>query len=252
MRVSPFVYFNEVPQVAAAGIVELPVTRGLYAYYDAGISASYSGSGTNINDLSPNNKDGTLAGTWGWVELTGIEGRVFRMGASGTGTRIDFPTLNPATTGEITFFLSFFIHPGSTYAFDAVDLLIGRDSQAYGILGADASPYDFRTLFAINDSFDLSSTPVNSATGSKWHIAGFSFKDSDNSLKYVADGSTGSLTFSSTMDSSNMAISWNSAGVPGRTLGSGSMTQVLAMYTSSLSTDELLQNYNAIKARYGL
>ena len=39
------------------------VTSGLQLFYDIGNSASYPGSGTNINDLSNNGRSGTLSGS---------------------------------------------------------------------------------------------------------------------------------------------------------------------------------------------
>lgn len=257
MRVSPFVYFNEVPQVAAvAGLTQLPVTRGLYGYYDAAFSESYSGSGTNINDLGPNNKDGTLNGTWTWETGSDYDARAWRLGALGTTNNMQFPTFNPATTGEITFFVSFYLPSNTTYAFDAVEPLVARRSSAgngYGIF-ALGSNYTYKLGFGIDDNYDLTSAPNNSSTGSQWHVAGFSFKDSTNTGNFVADGVTGSFTLTANMTNGNFVrpAGTNQAGVPGRQMQTGSLFQVYAMYTSSLSTDELLENYNAIKDRYGL
>ena len=236
----------------AAGIQRLAVSQSLYAYYDVAFTESYSGSGqTTIFDLSGNNNNGSVVGTVNY-NTANVSGSVLRLGASGNTNRVDMPQLT--LSGGFTFTMAWYMTSAS-YQFDATELFAGRDNEAYGILSLN-NTYNACNLPIINDTYgaSLTPTPTNSAQSGSWHISQFSFDDASNTVNYCMDGTTGSYTVTAAITTGTITPKWNfnNPALPNRYLNSGSMMQVMALYTGSLTTQQLLDNHNSIKARYGL
>jgi hypothetical protein len=239
------------------GITRLAISSSLWAYYDIGFSASYSSSGqTTVFDLSGNNNHGAIAGTVNYNDA-GISGSVLRLGASSQSNRVDTPSISLPTGGSITMVISFYIQ-SAVYYVGSTELMGGRDGQGdyYGYYATNDTDWDSQWAPTIENYAQVPiPQPVNSAASGSWHIAQFSFNDSTNVWNWCADGVTGSYTAATSFNNASLAkISWNNnpAGLPNRYLNSGSMMQVMAIYTGSLSTQELLDNHNSIKLRYGL
>jgi hypothetical protein len=242
---------SEVAPVVS-GIQRLAVSSSLYAYYDIAFTASYSGSGqTTVFDLSGNNKSGSVVGTVNY-NTADISGSVLRLGASGQGNRVEMPQLTLGN--EQTWVMAWYMTSAS-YQFDAIEFFAGREPEAYGMFALD-NTYNGVALPFINDVYgaSLTATPTNSGQSGSWHISQFSFTDSTNTLNYCMDGATGSYTITTSVSTGTITpkFNFNNASLPNRFLNSGSMVQVMALYTGSLSTAELLQNHNGLKARYGL
>jgi hypothetical protein len=235
------------------GIQPLAISSSLYAYYDIAFTASYSGSGqTTVFDLSGNNKSGSVVGTVNY-NTAGISGSVLRLGASGNGNRVEMPalTLGVGQTWVMAWYMQ-----SANYQFDFTEFFAGRDPDAYGMFAAN-NVYNACILPLINDQYGatLTPTPTNTGQSGSWHISQISFNDTTNTLNYCLDGGTGSYTLTTAVSTGNVTPKWNFnnvTGLPNRYLNSGSMMQVMALYTGSLSNDEMLQNYNGLKARYGL
>jgi hypothetical protein len=235
-----------------SNIQPLAVSSSLYAYYDIAFTSSYSASGqTTVFDLSGNNKSGSVVGTVNY-NTAGISGSVLRLGASGTGNRVEMPALTLGV-GQ-TWVMAWYMTSGS-YQFNGIEFFAGRDPQGYGMFALD-NVYNACVLPIIDDIYgaSLTLTPTNSAQSGSWHISQISFNDTTNTLNYCMDGATGSYTITTSVSSGTITPKWNfdNSGLPTRFLNSGSMMQVMALYTGSLSTAELLQNHNGLKARYGL
>jgi len=244
---------QSVVEPAVSGIQRLAVSSSLYAYYDVAFTASYSGSAqTTIFDLSGNNKSGSVVGTMNY-DNAGISGSVLRLGASGTGNRVDMPQLT--LSGGVTFTIAYYINSAS-YQPTVTELFSGRDNEAYGIFAGNSTAISGAFTQEINDtdSFPIQYAPINSAQSGSWHISQFSFNDASNTINFCGDGVTGSYTLVATITTGTITPKFNydNGSLPNRFLNSGSMVQVMALYTGSLSTAELLQNHNSLKARYGL
>ena len=251
-----FGYNQNYPVAVAAaigGIQRLAVSSSLYAYYDVAFTASYSGSGqTKIFDLSGNNKSGSVVGTMNY-DTAGISGSVLRLGASGTANRVD---MAPVTlSGGVTFTIAYYINSAS-YGTTVTELFSGRNPQAYGIFAGNSTTISGAFTQEINDtdSFPIQYAGTNSAQSGSWHISQFSFNDASNTVNFCADGVTGSYTLVATIGGGAITptFNYNNGAIPARFLNSGSMVQVMAIYTGSLSTSQLLENHNSLKARYGL
>jgi hypothetical protein len=238
-----------------SGIQPLAISSSLYAYYDIAFTSSYSGSGqTTVFDLSGNNKSGSVVGTWNY-NTAGISGSVLRLGTSSNSNRVEMPSLT--LSGSVTFVTAWYMTSGS-YQFDFIDLFGGTDPEYYGMFIGNNAGNSSRVLPSINDVYDISATtsgiPSGSASSGSWHISQFSFNDTTNIWNWAMDGITGSYTQAAAMTNGTITPKFNfdNGSLPNRFLNSGSMMQVMALYTGSLSTAELLQNHNGLKARYGL
>jgi hypothetical protein len=244
--------FNQYYPIAAAPepaptIQRLAVSSSLYAYYDVAFTASYSGSGqTTIFDLSGNNKSGSVVGTMNYNTST-ISGSVLRLGSSSNGNRVDMPqlTLGAGQTWVLAWFMT-----SANYTFNGVEPFVGRDPEGYGIF-AQNNAGGGRTLPVVNDVATVDLMPLNSGQSGSWHISQFSFNDTTNTVNWCMDGTTGSYTLSAAVGTGTLIPKFNNNS-GARTLNSGSMMQVMALYTGSLTTSELLQNHNSLKGRYGL
>lgn len=249
--------FNQNYQVSAiapfvSNIQPLAVSSSLYAYYDIAFTSSYSASGqTKIFDLSGNNKSGSVVGTMNY-DTAGISGSVLRLGASGTANRVEMAPVN--LSGGVTFTIAYYINSAS-YGTTVTELFSGRNNQAYGIFAGNSTAISGAFTQEINDtdSFPIQYAGTNSAQSGSWHISQFSFNDASNTINFCADGVTGSYTLVATIAGGAITPKFNydNANLPTRFLNSGSMVQVMALYTGSLSTSQLLENHNSLKARYG-
>jgi hypothetical protein len=227
----------------------LATSASLWAYYDIAYTASYNGTGSTVYDLSGEGHNGSIVGTVNYND-GGVLGNVLRLGASGQGNRVEMPSLGaPANQTWVIAWLG----KNISYQFATTELFMGRDDDAYGIYAGNAD-LGWRAYPAINaaDQYPDYSNPVSSSIPDVWHISQFSFNDSTNNVNYCFDGSTGSFTLVTSVDG-GITPKWNyNSSFTSRYMGSGSMMQVMAIYTGSLTTNELLANHNSIKDRYGL
>lgn len=250
--------FNQNYPVAAApapppagGIQRLAVSSSIWAYYDIAFTASYSSSGqTTVFDLSGNGNNGSTTGTVNY-DTAGISGSVLRLGASSQANRVEMPqvTLGAGQTWVMAWYMQ-----GASFQFGAIEFFAGREPDAYGMFAGNEGNGS-RVIPVINDvnEFPNFTNPTNSATSGSWHISQFSFDDSSNTWRYCFDGITGSFTLAATVSTGTITPKWNyNSGLTDRYLLSGSMMQVMALYTGSLTTQQMVDNHNSIKARYGL
>jgi hypothetical protein len=245
-------YLISAPVPPPATLSRLAVSASLWAYYDIAFTESYSGSGqTKVFDLSGNNNSGSVVGSVNYNTTT-ISGSVLRLGASSQANRVDMPqvTVGNGQTWVLAWYMT-----SASYQFDATELFAGRDNEAYGMFARN-NVGNACILPIINDEYgaSLTPTPTNSAQSGSWHISQISFDDATNTLSYCMDGTTGSYTITTTVSTGTINPKWNflNTSLPNRYLNSGSMMQVMALYTGSLSTAQLLENHNSLKGRYGL
>ena len=228
----------------------LAVSSSLFAYYDVAFTSSYSSQGqATIYDLSGNGNNGSVVGVMNYDTDT-VLGKVLRLGSSANSNRVDMAGVD--LNDAVTFVIAWYMTSGN-YQFDSIELFVGRDPEAYGIFIGNGTQ-DSKTNLIINDgsSYPTLYTPVNSGASGSWHISQFSFNDVSNVWNYCMDGVTGSYTLAETISSGiiDARFNFNNGSLPNRYLNSGSMVQVMALYTGSLSTSELLQNHNSLIARY--
>ena len=229
------------------------VTDGLVLALDAANTKSYPGSGNTWYDLSGNSNTGTL--TNGPTFDSGNQGSIVFDG-------IDDYVNGPATNSVIgdnraSITLSAWVKitgTGAAYLFNckrtsSQSTLVGLTANynasgagSPGFLGALVRTYDdsVHKWYAYDGNYDNDGI---------WHNVVFTATGTTNTL-YI-DGIS-----RSTDDLGMQTVSGNTGTITVGSFGSSSWTNgniaCVKLYTRDLSADEVLQNYNATKGRFGL
>jgi len=225
------------------------ISNGLVLYLDAANNKSYPGSGTSWNDLSGNGRNLTLT-----------NGPTFN--ASNIGTLVfdgtnDYAILNPVTTFSI-YCISMWIKPttiinsasaskvliqfkSSTAKYISFGDTTGRVTNEYITIVQE--PGDRRT--SVNDGGTLSA--------GSWYNIVFNYESSQYNI-YI-NNTLKSTTFGSSLGNVPLItdpdfIYINSYGGSSSYLDSS--LSMCMIYNRTLSTSEILQNYNTTRKRYGL
>jgi hypothetical protein len=210
------------------------VTNGLVLNLDAAKVASYSGTGTSWNDISGNNNNGTLTngptfsgiGKQASIVFDGVDDLIKINNGNGinigniftTFVWVKFNSYNTVLLGSNDFADSGY----PLYVENANNLYIAAGSIFTGITTANLST---------NQWFYL--TVVRNNTSIIWYKNGINIgtatlgSSSSNILKSVGD--------------------YNNRGFPLN--GNIASTQI---YNRALSADEVSQNFNALRGRYGI
>jgi hypothetical protein len=220
--------------------LNLPIIRdGLVLHLDAGNVYSYSGSGTGITwrDISGSGNNGRL-----------INGPVFN---SGNGGFIDFDGTNDYVecsvidnTQELTL-AGWFLHPAST--FESFNALVAKDAgttfnRIYQIALEDGklqqhlSPGRITTATSIATNRWIYYTYTSTATG-----------NTSTLYQNAVSVGTGTAIAANTGNIPIRLHAYNGTGVTGTI-----RIATTKIYNRALSAAEVLQNYNATKARFGL
>ena len=222
-----------------------PVSSGLEIYYDPGNSASYSGTGTTLYDLSPSGANATISGSLtdagNWFTFTGTQS-------------IQTPNLTSLFSGwqhslEIWFSPSAI---GSVFS----DTGTGPANTGYHATGLEvysAGPFYLTNAMLWNGT---AVTRVGGGTVAlnTWY-----------QLVRVYNGSNTAYAYLNKVKSSDTAITWTTPS-PGWYLNFGSSDStffatgsafqgklgVVRLYNRALTQAEVTQNYNATKGLYGL
>jgi len=229
------------------------VTSGLVLNLDASNASSYAGSGTSWFDLSGNGNNGTL-----------VNGPTF---SSANGGSIVFDGSND----YITLPTNLIIHDsGNPFTFSiwfkttSTGILLGQQAtntpnvSAGGWVPAiyvGSSGNLITSCFWGNSSTNVSTSP-SVVNNNSWNNITVTFQSSIqtsylNGVSYAALAKT-QTNYSPTYYyflGSGRAVGWTQA--PASPYFNGSISNFL-YYTKSLSSSEVLQNYNANKGRFGL
>ncbi len=211
---------------------------------DVGISSSYPGTGTNWTDLSGNGNNATLLNGVGYSSSNG--GVLSFDGVDDYTSVLDSGSLNFGT-GD--FSVGFWCYRTASGYQGGSYILKGP----YGTPGFDTFDGGFR-VDTVNGN--LASIGLN-ATYNVWENHIFVVNQSTspyikhyingvlNQTGYTQTGSTGSVN-----NPTNVVIGRSNAGGVSRYFN-GSIGSV-RMYNRALSVDEINQNFNALRARYGI
>jgi len=210
-------------------------TSGLVLYLDAANKFSYPGSGTNWKDLSGNSNNGTLtngptfsAGNMGSVVFDGVDDYISFSSLLDTTANVSVEMwfYNTQTSGESTL------------------LMNGNGSNAgYAIgLGICASGITNLTVLFGGVACNVVTATVSTNT---WYQMVYTKTGSSNIL-YVNGTQRSTANQNCNSPSGNLTTIGGSAG------GYKGNIAITRMYNRVLSAAEVLQNYNAIKNRFGL
>jgi hypothetical protein len=220
------------------------ITDGLVLALDAGNSKSYPGSGSTWTDLSGNGNNGTLAngptynsGNGGYIEF------------DGTNDDCDLSSTPPVNGNEITFSVW-------NYGIDARNSSIIWLSGSSGIRMLQVHlPYSGNIVyFDAGDGvtgYDRINKTASNSEYRGWHHWSFT-KNATNGTMYIyLDGSlwhsgTGKTRTIGTPDTIR------SIGSTGSNDYHRGYISNLQLYNQELTAEEIQQNFNALKGRYGI
>ena len=220
------------------------VTDGLVLHLDAANKKSYPGSGTAWKDLSGNNTNGTLtngptfnSGNAGSIEFDATNDFILISGASSL-------SVNYHTISSWNYSSNY-----NQYGFMFEKTTNGTVNTQYSLfLNANNTLY-YRTygLSNVSTLLNISSNYTNSTwTNTVATYDGSNKKIYINGVLKLTSATTGTVTQNTTGTSIIGAY-----GTGQSYFFNGKIAQT-AIYNKALTADEILQNYNATKARYGL
>jgi hypothetical protein len=213
------------------------VKDGLVLDLDAAKRDSYPGSGTTWNDISGYNSNATLTLISGST-FTSTFGGTFAL--NGTGSFIDMPIQNFATS------TSFSVE--TVMSVPSYNQFASRAHFLSGTGGNSMIIFTATTLNMWNEAGGANNItiPATFTAGSTYHVT-----VTRNTSNLVSLYTNGILIGSGSRDGQ---FRWATMG----RLGSGTTfcsiinLSTVKIYNRNLSTAEVLQNYNALKGRFGL
>jgi hypothetical protein len=231
--------------------VPVPVLTNLQLYYDPSNTSSYPGTGTTINNLETTSLPGTMS------NITFTSPYFSYNGTSSQISIADNSALEPGA-GDWTMEAWFRVT-----AFGSSQVVLGKFDN--GGLAEDVS-YSIRLSTTGNLFAQLGSGSGSEATLfvdstayqtvlSTWYQVVYVFTNvSANSLEtYINGSSIGSVThsLSSILNNTNPLYLGSYNGGEYSQWFNGS-TGVVRLYNAALTADQVLQNYNADRSKYGL
>jgi len=210
------------------------VDDGLVLSLDAANGKSYPGTGTTWTDLSGNNNTGTLVNSVGFSSANG-GGLTF----NGSNQRVS-TTFKPS--GARSYFI--WVKYNSTTGLPAGYSVTGtQEVNAYNYIGISDGGYFYYYAGTTGNQFNNVVLSTNT-----WYQQGFVL-NSDGSRTLYLNGSAiateaGGIGVTSTSEFSIGCINQNY-------WVNGSIS-VVTQYGRALSSAQVLQNYNALKGRFGL
>lgn len=223
-----------------------PVVSNLVLYYDPSNSLSYSGTGTTVNSLVSPNLSGTMS------NITYTSPYFSYNGSSSTVSIADSASLEPGS-GDFTIEAWVYhttITGSSRIIMAKTDGGLAQD-WGYGLRTSNTG----LTFFEVgNGTTSLQSANFTASTGQWYQVVGVWTNVASNSIALYRNGTligSSSHAFASVKDTTSPLYlgSFNngqfSQWLDGR-------TGIIRYYNAALSGADILQNFNANKAIYGL
>lgn len=217
------------------------VTDGLVFYVDAANIKSYPRSGTSCTDLIEK-QTGTLQSS-GMFE--NINAGIFSF--DGGTNYIDFSNDNSLTpTNAISISLWVKTNDSGTYR-GLIDKWDGTSSTGYMIELGPSGVNQGKARFSIGSQTALSATVI--INNGNWHHI-VATCNNTNGFIYLngIQNNTASLTMTGINNSDNLKIGGDNVS----TFYLNGSVGPIQIYNKALSASEVLQNYNALKGRFGL
>ena len=234
------------------------VTDGLVLHLDAANKRSYPGSGTSWYDLSKNKFNGTLT-----------NGPTFSTDANGVINFIrssnQYISIGSLSGSFASFTIDVWFYPTSISNYENIlDCNYGY-SGTTGNIGPRLEMNSTGNIMWVysnsssNTSYYTHSVVNSGLQANKWHHIAISYNGGNNSSITYYNGvntnisrtTTGSPTgFIGTVNGLRLAQGYNLASYTQR--GYDGKIAIVKILNRSLTSDEVLQNFNATKSRYGL
>lgn len=227
------------------------VRDGLVLYLDAANIKSYVSGSTAWNDLTPNRNNGTLtngptfdSANVGSIVFDGIDDRVSKVGSINTGDNFSvnawiYPTLLGTTRRAIV---------GNAYDFS--DL-----SRSGWLLSTAPFGQNNSLYLSIGKDDVVISSPANSLNINTWQCVTATVVDGGGVVALYINGKIvpiGGFSNSETIDYTDTEFNIGYRHTTNQTDPYSGNISSVSIYNRALSAQEVLQNYNATKGRYGL
>jgi hypothetical protein len=221
------------------------VTNGLVLALDAADRNSYVSGSTTWSDLSGNNNSGSLVNG---PTFSSANGGSFAFNGSNNYISVNTAASIPTGATARTVNMWFYTNP-STWQNDVNNLFSYGGAATRTSFGIDFSTYPVMEVWTYADDINFSSS--FSQTG--WKNITVTYNGSTTILIYENGIFTQTKTLAGILNTTANAVTIGAVNplvIPGLYFtGSIATTQ---MYNRALSVDEVLQNYNAQKSRFGL
>lgn len=228
------------------------VSDGLVFFVDAGNYKSYPGSGVPVYELSGNNNTGSLIASPAWS--TGS------FGFNGTNQYIDFGS-QPAFTNLVSgsaanMTICTWINPNAGVG--SLIVAKGDNNISSGwFFGNNSSLQLVFSNICTGTNGRFSST--TSITSNIWQFVTVTYAFSAIQCKFYNNGVESTITTTNTPTNDPTSDAANSLWIGqsvfsdtvGTTLANGQIAQV-SLYNRVLSAQEVLQNFNATRGRFGV
>lgn len=224
-----------------------PVTSGLVLYYAPHNASSYSGTGTTVNSLASPNLTGAMS------NITFTNPYFAFNGSSSTISRADNALLEPGT-GDFTLeaWVYYSLIPGSSRCVMSKTDNGGLASNwSYGLR---TSPAGATYIEVGNGTTSVTSPSYTVTTGQWYQIVGVWTNVAVNTIEFYVNGASqgsNSHSFASVKNSTNPLYLGSYNGGEYSQWFNGRMG-IARIYNKALSSEEVLQNWNANKSIYGL
>lgn len=226
------------------------ITDGLKLWLDAGNPLSYPGSGTTWFDLSGNGNNGTMVN--GVVPLS----NAMQFDGVNDYVNLGSPIGLNVGLGDFSFGCWFKLNSSSNASIFAKSSARSYIGRWFIIIEKGYLVCVFQATSTTSYSY---STPVSSYVNSGFHNACITIKRSGNMIVYIDNVVKYSVDISSTYNSD--ATSSDLALIGAYPNSTGGLPQVMPLngsvndnfvYSRALIAEEVRQNYNATKSKYGL
>jgi hypothetical protein len=242
--------FDEVTGLTASPSTVSPVVdSSLQLWYDAGQSASYPGSGSTWTDLSGKNNTGTLVGSPAYSSADG--GSIVFNGTSNEVTTTTFFT-NPATFSIGVWFKTSVASGKKLIGFQVTQTGSSSNYDRMIYMGTDGKLY-----FGVYDGSTNTAVSPLTYNNNVWHYALATYGGEGSTMRLYVDGQSVATATATTAENYNgywrigafNVAAWPGGASSGYFSGNISIAQV---YSRSLTSAEVLQNFNAVRGRYGI
>ena len=227
------------------------VQDGLVLYLDAANRSSYPGSGTVWNDLTINNNSGSLingptfnSDNLGSIVFDGVDDYA-DMGVNSKGSN----------TSSYTFGGWFKTVPGGwnfTYT-RGIDILSGPSQWSLSLLwNSDTKKITAQIVTVDFGATSYAASQVNTTDDNTW-VYGVGVWQSGVGVSLYVNGVFETITPTTTTQLRNSdTVGWLLGVLRTPDMHTLSNISTFHVYNRALSSQEILQNYNALRGRYGL
>lgn len=223
------------------------ITEGLVLYLDAANPKSYVSGSTTWYDISKNSNNGTLNGNTSYIVENGGKLKFTTAG--------DYVTAPPPfLVGDCSFSIGVWIYLVSLPSSNPRIINVSTDSNNFYSIGTygGGNPGTYDTFwFEVKKGGVLCTTGWNTSTkylANTWYYLVGTFDNNTNTSKLYwnavikdGDGINGSISSTNTL----FIGGWPGSSING-------YIPTVQFYSKVLTPQEILQNYNAHKSRYGL